>query len=494
MAKLILDDLSSLTANEQSSVSTINTNSARIETALENTLSRDGTSPNSMAADLDMNSHRISNLPEPIGDTEPVRLMDTDLVAIADALTEAAASADAAAISETNAAASELAAASSASAASSSASASSASATASATSATNAASALSSVAFKYTWKTSTTNADPTSGCVKVNNASPGSATALYISETDANSNSISSEIARWDDATNASGKARVKIAKDTTNFLLLNITSTVTDNGTWDTFTVSGGSMVGTFADNDTVYLSVVVNGTDGAGTIGGSVGATDNRVLRSDGVGGSTIQNSGVTIDDSANMSGVAALSTTTIELGNASDTTLARSAAGKVTIEGNLIAAVVDPNADRILIWDDSASDYVAATMQGPLEISGTTVRVSETFGIALSDETTAITTGTNKATMSLPFAFTVTSVYATLNTVSSSGIPTVDINEAGTTILSTKLTIDANEKTSATAATAPVISDPSIAANAEIGFDIDVAGTGAKGLKVFITGYRT
>lgn len=115
-------------------------------------------------------------------------------------------------------------------------------------------------------------------------------------------------------------------------------------------------------------------------------------------------------------------------------------------------------------------------------------------ETHGIALSDETTAITTGTNKATFSLPYAFYVTAVYATLNTVSSSGIPTVDINEAGTTIMSTnKLTIDASEKTSATAATAAGITDPSIAANAEIGFDIDVAGTGAKGLKVFIQGYR-
>lgn len=156
--------------------------------------------------------------------------------------------------------------------------------------------------------------------------------------------------------------------------------------------------------------------------------------------------------------------------------------------------IAALVDPNADRLLFWDDSAGTWTHLGLNAGLEISGTTLRAIETHGIALSDETTAITTGTNKATMSLPYAFTVTSVYATLNTVSSSGTPTVDINEGGTTILSTKLTIDASEKTSATAATPAVISDSSIAANAEIGFDIDVAGTGAKGLKVFIQGYRT
>lgn len=151
-------------------------------------------------------------------------------------------------------------------------------------------------------------------------------------------------------------------------------------------------------------------------------------------------------------------------------------------------------DAGSDKIMFWDDSAAKWTALTLNAGLEISGTTIRAIETHGIALSDEITAITTGTNKATMSLPYAFTVTSVYATLNTVSSSGTPTVDINEAGTTILSTKLTIDANEKTSATAASAAVISDSAIAANAEIGFDIDTAGTGAKGLKVFIQGYRT
>lgn len=183
-----------------------------------------------------------------------------------------------------------------------------------------------------------------------------------------------------------------------------------------------------------------------------------------------------------------------TTIELGHASDTTLARSAAGKATLEGKLILAITDPNADRILIWDDSASDYVAATFKSNLVISGTEIRAIETHIIAASDETTTITTGTNKATFALPYAFTVTEVGASLNTVSSSGTPTIDINEGGTTILSTKITIDASEKTSVTAATPAVISDASLAAGAEIGIDIDTAGTGAKGLKVWLRGYPT
>lgn len=108
---------------------------------------------------------------------------------------------------------------------------------------------------------------------------------------------------------------------------------------------------------------------------------------------------------------------------------------------------------------------------------------------FEFALSDETTAITTGTAKLTWRAPFAFTVVSVRASLATASSSGIPTVDINDGGTTILSTKLTIDASEKTSTTAAVPAVISDTAIASDAEVTFDVDVAGTGAMGLKVKI-----
>jgi hypothetical protein len=64
-------------------MTTINNNNASIETAMENTLSRDGTSPNSMGAHLDMDSHRILNLPSPVSILEPLRVIDaTDGVSV----------------------------------------------------------------------------------------------------------------------------------------------------------------------------------------------------------------------------------------------------------------------------------------------------------------------------------------------------------------------------------------------------------------------------
>lgn len=118
--------------------------------------------------------------------------------------------------------------------------------------------------------------------------------------------------------------------------------------------------------------------------------------------------------------------------------------------------------------------------------------TVKVS--ICIAVSDETTSITTGTAKVTFRMPHAMTLTEVRASLSTASSSGNPAIDINESGSTILSTTITIDSGEKTSTTAATPPVISDSALADDAEITIDIDTAGTGAKGLKVYLIGTRT
>lgn len=70
MAKLTLFDLSS----GSFTVDLLNANFALIEAALENTLSLDGTTPNSMDAPLDMNSNRILNLPTAATNSEPVTL------------------------------------------------------------------------------------------------------------------------------------------------------------------------------------------------------------------------------------------------------------------------------------------------------------------------------------------------------------------------------------------------------------------------------------
>ena len=99
--------------------------------------------------------------------------------------------------------------------------------------------------------------------------------------------------------------------------------------------------------------------------------------------------------------------------------------------------------------------------------------------------------IEAGVAKVTFPMPFPFSLIAVRANLKTASGTGVVTIDINDGGTTILSTKLTIDQDEKTSLTAAVSAVISDRILANDAEITVDIDGAGVGAIGPKLILIG---
>lgn len=114
-----------------------------------------------------------------------------------------------------------------------------------------------------------------------------------------------------------------------------------------------------------------------------------------------------------------------------------------------------------------------------------------------VACSDETTVLTTGAAKVTFRMPYAFTLTEIpRASLTTAPTGAALQVDINEDGVSIFSTPLTIDATEKTSTTAATPAVLSDTSLADDAEMTIDIDQIGStiAGAGLKVTLIGHPT
>ena len=149
-------------------------------------------------------------------------------------------------------------------------------------------------------------------------------------------------------------------------------------------------------------------------------------------------------------------------------------------LVIEGKGTADLVfkTNNVNRLLITD-----------------AGVFTGLPEAIQLAASDETTALTTGTAKVTFRMPFAMTLTGVRASLTTAQTSGsIFTVDINQGGSSVLGTKLTIDNTELTSVTAATAATITNSALTDDAEITIDIDQIGDGtAKGLKISLIGTR-
>lgn len=77
MSRLTLNNVESL-RNEDTALGAINENNEALEVAFDNTLSRDGTAPNQMEANLDMNGFKILNIPSATSDTEPLRKSDFD--------------------------------------------------------------------------------------------------------------------------------------------------------------------------------------------------------------------------------------------------------------------------------------------------------------------------------------------------------------------------------------------------------------------------------
>jgi hypothetical protein len=162
--------------------------------------------------------------------------------------------------------------------------------------------------------------------------------------------------------------------------------------------------------------------------------------------------------------------------------------SGAFTVTVKTSAGTGVTTTQGSAGVFVADGTNVIAAAT-------GGASVDTTQCIAVACSDETTALTTGTAKATFRMPYAFTLTAVRASVTTAPTGATLTVDINEAGVSILSTKLTIDASEKTSTTAATAAVISDTSLADDAEITIDIDQIGStiAGAGLKVYLIGTK-
>lgn len=149
----------------------------------------------------------------------------------------------------------------------------------------------------------------------------------------------------------------------------------------------SGLSMSGT-------TLSATGGGT---GDVVGPASATDNAIARFDGTTGKLVQNSGVIIDDTNNITGIG-----TLDIGNA-DTTISRSAAGIIAVEGVAVPTIsstdtlsnktltapkfadlgfiADANGNEMIIFDTVASAVNEVTLANAA--TGANPKLSATGG---------------------------------------------------------------------------------------------------------------
>lgn len=159
----------------------------------------------------------------------------------------------------------------------------------------------------YRYSTVTTATNPGSGYFSLNNATVGSATSLYISETDANGSNLSAVLA----ALPANTQLYLTKVGAPATFMSFVISSTQTDNGDWDTFPLSGPTSSGSFANGDMVSVSIMRPGPagpsgSGSGDVVGPASGTDNAFARFDGATGKIIQNSTATLSDTGVAAGM--------------------------------------------------------------------------------------------------------------------------------------------------------------------------------------------
>lgn len=164
-----------------------------------------------------------------------------------------------------------------------------------------------------------------------------------------------------------------------------------------------------------------------------------------------------------------------------------------------------VADLEGRRMMSADRGFVSDIDDPVEGQMLVEGTTLLFyaegkwrGPTYPIKVISDTATLATGDGQ------FIFTVTEeegiaglnlihVKAYVTTVSSSGLPTVQVRNITQAVdmLSTKVSIDASEYSSDSAATPAVIdtANDDIALGDRIAIDVDVAGTGAKGLGVIL-----
>jgi hypothetical protein len=369
MAKVTVDTISSGFASN----TLLNNNFVALQNAIENTLSRDGTTPNSMSAQLDMNSNRIINLATPTNGADATTKDYVDgLATITETLT---------------------------------------------------ATELNSLRL-WDFDDSVTMADPGAGNFRLNNATIASATSVAISATnsDAGTPDLSDWIADWDSSTNTvKGTVYFTDIEDPANTAIFNITGTVTDNTDWLQFTIAYVDGAGSFTDEVKCHVAF-----SRAGDVGASGALSDTDYGDITVSGGGTV----MTIDNG--VIDAARLATDAVETAKILNdaVTTAKILDDNVTADKIDITGATDVTiaaTDEILFSDaDDSNNVRKDTVQGILDLA-TDQLITIGTPVATTSGTSVDITGIPSGTKRIMLTF---------NAVSTNGssVPEIQIGDSG------------------------------------------------------------
>jgi hypothetical protein len=238
----------------------------------------------------------------------------------------------------------------------------------------------------YTFSTTTTDSDPGSGIVRLNNATQNAATEIYIDDEDNDGTNVSGVIGLLAGGNNPSsvlGYVTIRKEFAPENFITMKITTLTSASGyTKLVGTVEASSGATPFSDTDNLYFSIDVSGDKGdPGDLAGPGSSTDNAVVRWDGTSGTTTQNSSVTIDDSGNVTTAGRIHSTTtgFRFPDNTDQTTA-GVIGPASSTDNALVRFDGTGGSTVQNSGWTLSDVDALTAGGTLDMGGYALTVDE------------------------------------------------------------------------------------------------------------------
>ena len=195
------------------------------------------------------------------------------------------------------------------------------------------------LAFKFTFDSSTTMADPGTGELRLNHGTVASVTAIAFDAVSADTSNpdVSDYIASWDDGTNSTHEGYITIRKSGTpaTYAVFSLTGAVTDSTGYLTAVVTHVDSNGSWTNGDTMYVSFARSGDKGAtGSTGGVGNELADNVFR--------IQdNSDATKEIAFEASGISSGTTRTITMPDAAVTLVSSGAIANADINGSAAIA---------------------------------------------------------------------------------------------------------------------------------------------------------
>ena len=221
----------------------------------------------------------------------------------------------------------------------------------------------------YTFSTTTTDSDPGTGIIRLNNGTLGSVTAIYIDDADANSADVSAYILSWDDSTNTADRGQVRVTKKSApaNYAIYKLSGASTDASGYVKLAVTHVDSNGSFADTDAVAIEFTRSGNAGS--------LSDPMTTRGDIIARDSSNATARLAVGSANT--VLKSDGTDVSYGTVATAMIANNAVDETKLKDALVADFTEVTVaagDSILLGDVSDSGNTKRdTVQGILDLAG-------------------------------------------------------------------------------------------------------------------------